>query len=359
MTFSFPLRTLGVSGNAAQPDYSPFLLRRFHGDDQNLLVRRWCDTRFMSDQDSPWPLVLYGASGTGKSALAETLACRLNRNCLFLTADDFRRQFHAAVATRSIESFRQRLRDGGMLVLDGFSVPSDESPLIREYVQLIDDYQKNRRPLIVTMIPSPWMMGPGLHALRSRLSEGLAIEIKQPGTAAKREIVADILKHFDLKMVDEDLEWLVRSLPDTAPLIRNFLSRIALETDDSVLTRETLKQPDDESSSVADPEAIQQLIRLVARQFGQRVSEITGKTRRKEVVRARSVALYLARDLLNVTFRQAGEMIGRRDPSTVRHACTRVRQGIDEDANLAGDVQQVVRKFQALRSGARDNLSTG
>jgi len=352
-TFSFPLRSLNASGRSAlAANDSPFLLTRFHGDQTNQLVRRWCDSDFMSQVESPWPLVLYGPAGTGKSALAETLACRLSQqsqSCLLLAASDFRRQFLAAVATRTVAAFRDRIFSAEMLVLDNLVVPEDEPALVREMVQVIDFFRENRRPLIVTMQPAPWLICTSCHSLRSRLSEGLSIPVKHPGFAAKREIAAELLEHFDLKMIDEDLDWLANSLPESAPLIRNFLAQVAIETDDSLLTRQTLKsrtlkQPE------GDPNAVHRLAKLVARRFGQRLSEINGKSRRKEVVRARSVTMYLARTLLGLKFRDIGDLVGRRDPSTVRHAHSQIQQAIRDDAHLSLAIDHLVREFQSCQA---------
>lgn len=360
-TFSFPLRTLGAAGQAAPK--SSFTLRRFHGDQTNLMIRRWCDAEFMSQDQPPWPLVLYGPAATGKTALAETLACRLNLNCLQLNFDDFRRQFLSAIATRSTTAFRERLQNSQMLVLDDLTLPDDEPALIRELVQIVDFYRLNKRPLIVTTRLVPWMMASPYGQLRSRLCEGLAIEVKRPGIAAKREIAAEILKHFDLKIIDEDLDWLAGSLPDTAPLIKNYLAKVALASNDSLLTRSTIKAikktHTDASSGQVDPATVQQLIKLVARQLGQRVSEIKGKTRRKEVVRARSVAMFLARDLLELTYRQVGQYIGNRDPSTVRHACSQVRDGINSDPNLSEVVKQVSSQFKLYQSRQPTQITPG
>ena len=210
-TFSFPLRSLEPASVAS----SAYLLRRFHGDGENLLVRRWCDEGFMTTRNSPWPLVLYGPSGTGKSALAETLACRTGLSCIRLTVDEVRRRFLAAAATRTIATFQKKMRAGELLLLDELTLQAGETPLVRELVQLIDDYGKNQRPVIITMRQMPGLRGALPDSLRSRLSEGLVVEVKRPGLAARREIAAEMIRHFGLKILDEDLDWLSRSLPET------------------------------------------------------------------------------------------------------------------------------------------------
>lgn len=337
-TFSFPLRSLDGAG-------SPFLLSRFHGDAANQLVGRWCDEAFMTGDASPWPLVLYGPSGTGKSALAETLATRLKLRCLRLTGDEFRRQFLNAISTKSIEAFRRHLLDFEMFVIENLSLADDEPQLIREFAQFLDHCEQNQKPLIVTAIQLPPPLG-SLTCIRSRLSCGLVIEIKHPGLAAKRTIANDLLKRFDLKILDEDLEWWAKSLPATAPLIRNHVSQVALATTDSIVSRETIRRC---AKSVSDgdvPERINQLIKLVCRRLNIQRSRILSLSRDKEVVRARSIAMYVARELTGATFREIGKIIGGRDPSTVRHAYAQTKKQLTTDPFVSESVLSISSTFR-------------
>ena len=302
-----------------------------------------------------WPLVLYGPSGVGKSALAETLACRLEVPCRRMTGDEFRRQFLAAVATRSMTSFQSKLRDSQLLLLDDLSIPAGEQALARELVQILDFFRENRRPLMITLTQPPWMAQSFPPALRSRLSEGLAIEIRRPGLAARRAIVSEILQHLNLQVGHEDMDWLVNALPATAPMIRHGLSRIALAVTESSsadrhrLTRQQMNSCLPTNQSLDLDWQIRQIVRLVARQLDQRVADITGKSRRQEVVRARALAMYLVRKLVSATYREIGQGIGKRDPSTVRHACRQMAETIPQDATLREAVDQITDRFVWLR----------
>jgi chromosomal replication initiator protein len=351
-TFSFPLRSLPTDkGNAA----APFLLQRFYGDRENRLLRRWCDQSFMTEPDSPWPLVLYGPPGTGKSSLAETLACRLQGPCLRIGGDEFRRQFLLAAATRSVTRLRRKLREQPALLLDGLVPDAGQPALIRELVQLIDDFDQSGQSLIVTMQASPSSLTAPLAALRSRLAAGLVLEIKRPGVAARRQIAAELLRRFDLKIMDEDLDWWSTSLPDTAPSIRSCVSRLAVSAEDSLLTRSRLKARPRQGFRTSD---LPLLVKLVARELGQPLRDIHGPTRRQEVVRARSLAMYLARELLGVTFRETGRMIGGRDASTARHAHARIRKVLSDDPALAQSVTRITARWRSSQKGAGENLST-
>ena len=337
-TFSFPLRSLGTSGEAA----APFLLNRFHGDENNLLVQRWCDAAFMTENRSPWPLVLYGPSGTGKTALAETLACRTALNCLYLKYHELRQRFHAAIATRSIDSFRKYINEFELLFVDDLDCHDRDSALERELVQMLDEFHKQDRAVLVTMRCSPASIRGGRSSLFSRLSGGLVIGTQQPGPAARREIAAGILDRLGLKIDNEDLDWLEQKLPDSVPSIKSYLSRIALDSPDSVLSRRSVLQLARRNRTAPDPGLVSEIVRCVGKHLRQRTSLIHGKSRRKEVVRARAVSMFLARQMTRLTFREIGEQIGKRDPSTVRHACSH----IEEQQQLDPELQEMIHQLK-------------
>ena len=351
-TFSFPLRSLDATD-------SPFLLNRFHGDGANQLVSRWCDEAFMTGETPPWPLVLYGPSGTGKSALAETLATRLKLRCLRLTGDDFRRQFLNAISTKSIENFRRHVLNYDMFIVENLSLESDETQLIREFSQFLDHCDQNAKPLIVTTIQLPSSLGV-LAGIRSRLSSGLVIEIKHPGLAARQTIASDLLKRFDLKILDEDLAWWAKSLPSTAPLIRNHVSKVALATTDSIVSREIIRRCTKDLNVGEISEQINELLKLTCRQLNIQRARILSLHRGKEVVRARSIAMYVSRELTDATFRDIGKMIGNRDPSTVRHAYAQTKKQLANDPLISEVVNSITNKFRKRTTGGKtvNNVSS-
>lgn len=302
------------------------------------------------NQGDAWPLVLYGASGVGKSALAETLACqlslRLKTPCTRVSGNDFRRRFHAAASTKSVASFAQQFREYSMLFLDDVVIDESETALNREFCQLLDDFQEQGRPLLITMLSAPWSIP--VKEISSRLSAGLTLPIKQPGPTARRAIVSDMVRQLDLSIQTDDVDWLVDQLPNTVPQIKQRLSKVALaysQLNDEQLNRKTLKKLMPGSSDAMDPNSANQIIKLVARQLGQRVSDIHGKSRKKEIVRARSMSMYLIRKLLAFSFREIGDFVGRRDASTVRHAYQQMENQIPNEPVLAEVVQTVTARF--------------
>ncbi len=341
-TFSFPLRSVCATAEGASASYG-FLLSRFHGDQPNHLVRCWCDPKFMTPENSNWPLVLYGPSGVGKTALVETLAARLvskPQDCLKISVTQLRQLFHNALATRSVPRYQERIRQCKCLILEHLNLLPDDQPFTRDVVQLLDFFQENQRPLMITTGIAPWLMGHDL--ISSRLCSGLFIEINRPGPQARRQIVDDVLRQLDLHVAKQDIDWLVSELPSTVPQIKSRLAQLALATHQTRLTRQSMENHLDQLSSTVDQQsAVQQILKLTCRKLGQRMSDVRSPSRRKEVVRARSVTVYLCRELLKLPFPAIGKQLGSRDPSTIRHAYQQVGKQLSDDPALQETVQQI------------------
>ncbi len=308
---------------------------RYFGDDQNPLLANWCHEQLTGDA-TIWPLVLCGPSGVGKTRVAETLLCRLQDGgfqCWKTTGADFRRHFLAAVSTKSSLAFRQPLCDWGAILIDDLGAACDQSGVQRELVRLIDEFA-GRRPLLVTMRRNPLADGALSRPLQSRLAQGLVIEVKPAGPAARRQLIRAVAQRLELSL-DQSLEnWCVNHLPVAPSSIQQSLSRVALHAQTAGAISSVrqlcdllmLPMPED------DAERVRQITSVAAAHCGLSAKQLRGPLRRKNIVHARGLAMYLVRHSLKLSYASIGQYFGGRDSSTVRHACQRVTRWLETDS---------------------------
>ena len=350
-----------------------FVLDRYFGDDANPLVRRWC-----GHQDSPearkrnnketnqgsliderhvWPLVLHGRSGVAKTRLAETLLCRMadrGANVLKIAGSDFRHSFLQAISTRSSEFFRQRLDQHHAILLDDIESAGVDATVQRELIQLLDRFHRLQRPVLVTMRTSPLGDHPFGPQLVSRLSRGLVVAVRPPGRNARQDIIEHLARKLDLVLDGDALLWLVDNLPGLPALMRRDLSRVALQSNQDSISLDHVTRILGSSGSAHEHTCLRKISGESAKYFGLSSQQLRGGSRRQLVVRARSVAVYLAKRQLGISYNQIGLYFGR-DQSTVRHAYMRIQKLIDTDPKIAAAVRLVAEKVDVDELHSKGN----
>jgi chromosomal replication initiator protein len=192
--------------------------------------------------------------------------------------------------------------------------------------------------------------------LRSRLSGGLSIPVHPPGRVAWRAIAEQLFERQQMRVESEAMDWLVGQLPKTVPALGREISRICLASRQRVpatgsrqpdpLDREWLQDMVGSTNVRIDSRRFGLLLRLVARNFQVRAEDITGPGRQRQRVKARSVVAWLCRHCFSAPYSRIGQLLGKRDASTVRHACNSVERQRTVDSQLNKLLQELGRTVE-------------
>lgn len=322
-----------------------------HCGPENELLRhvvcRWLGALDEQQQfEQPWlPLVLYGESLCGKSIVAHGLANAWRQRhpqqtTILLTAADLARSLKKTELADDIDRFTRQMRQADLVVLDDIQHLTDRDNAQVWAADLIDRRKKSNKPTIVTCNANV-ASSKFTHRLRSRLSSGLSICISLPYAATRKEIILRSAQSFNLNLVEQDVDHLVEVT--SGKPISGIQSMVA-----SVATSDEERKVDvaDLDSSVNQEELILKLIRSTARQFGVRVADIKGPSRRKNLVLARSIAMFLIREVTPLSLVEVGQHFRNRDHSTVRHACEKVRNMVVKDDAIRKTITSICNSLE-------------
>ncbi len=298
------------------------------------------------------PVVFYGPSGTGKSHLAHGLAraCggrRRRRDSLICTtAADFARALVDAIETQAMDDFRSRYRQASLLVVEDVSHLAGKEAAQRELLYTVDAMVAAGRWMVVTSRMAPGQMQEMLPGLRYRLTAGLTVPLAPPGPDARLAILRELAAARGLDMPAAVIRILADGMNGTVPELLGALMELEMweqmeaSTVDTEAARRYLTQRDG-----AHQPALKRIALLTARSFSLKVADLRSSSRRRAVVTARGVAMYLARQLTHNSLQQIGRYFGGRDHTTVLHGCRQMERRLRTEPTIQETVEQLRTKL--------------
>lgn len=329
----------------------PFLLSQFYTGNENRFA--W----FVSQQAEPIhqrgnPLLLFGPSGSGKTALAVTIASQeahqdgeRKLRWQYVLASDFARQYAAAIAADDLEHFRQRLLRVAILVVDDVHAIADKPTAQQELATRIEARVMENKTTILTCRRLPFEIRGLRPYLASRMVPGLSVPLALPGALATEAIFRQLLRKHQLQLDPTMADLIVRSLPEKVSV-----PRLAALVQQMCLLSEEGSTPDllNAAQSLMNPArpTLAAIAKAVAKRFQLKVSELKSNSRRQQVVRARSLAIYLSRQLTDRSLQQIGAFFGGRDHSTILHSCRKIELALPNDNQLNQAAQEVLQQYE-------------
>jgi chromosomal replication initiator protein len=351
--FSIPLQTLHPRQITGESDVGVgyHTSELFFGDAANIAVKYLDSAQHLSQSD--WPLVLSGPSGTGKTALALSIASNLvdqtGKPAAIFTADGFRRKFASAVDTNSVEQFHASLMSASVVLIDALHQLSGYKAVQDELIYLLDQFAEARLPVIATVndqFAQPDCLD---HRLVSRLSQGLCINISPPGKSARRTIVYQYCNEIGLTLTDEATDYLASEFKLTYPKIKSFLNSLLnwqqceqCNSDEPVINMALINEFM-KNSKTANYKVVNFILQTVADVFGLKMADLKSSSRKQTIVKARGVAIYLLRKNLQISFSNIGDIFGGKDHSTIMHADAKINSMIEKGSS---DLVDTIAKIQ-------------
>ncbi len=351
-----PLRGYSTEGRSAPPGGSPrgIALAHFVAGPENYLVETAVHSVLTETRAAYNPVVFHGPAGTGKSHLAHGLAgawkAQHRRQPVVLkTAVDFAREWTYAVEAQGVPEFREVFRRAALWIIEDLERLANRQAAQAELIVLLDEALAAGTRVVVTAASPPAAIAEFAPRLQSRLLDGLTVPLVPPELDARRAILADVAEMRGIAFSEEAIEALARALRVTVPRLLG--AAIQLETAaaargtavDLELTRKHLARL--RGSRRVELRAI---AAATARHFALRMSELKSPSRRKIVVHARGVAMYLARELTGGSLHRIGEFFGGRDHATVLHGCRKTEELVKTEPAIRQAVQTVRDHLHAV-----------
>ncbi len=352
-------RTPGASPSAPSPD-SPFnrlfTFERFATGPSNQFAFAAAKAVAAAPGESYNPLVIYGSVGLGKTHLLHAIghaALAAGKQALVITGEEFTNALVAAIKAHTTEALRERYRSVDVLLLDDIQFLAGKTSSEEEFLHTFNTLFSLGKQIVVTCNQHPRQLNTLDDRIRSRLAGGLLADIQAPevdtrlailttkstarGTALPVE-VAGVLAQQPIENVRE-LEGLLTQVLARATLTSRPLS-VALA--EEVVSRHTPSPLARRTTNISD------VLQATATYHQLSLDDMLSKRRTKEVVRARQIAMYLAREETDASLPEIGAAIGGRNHSTVLYGYQKIAKSVEADAALRREVSEIRRQLTLL-----------
>jgi chromosomal replication initiator protein len=304
------------------------------------------------------PLYIHSGVGLGKTHLLQSVAWAGNsgaeRKVLYLTAERFMYGFVAALRAQNALAFKEALRTIDVLVIDDLQFLQGKSTQA-EFCHTLNALIDAGRQVVIAADRPPSDLESLEERVRSRLAGGLVVEIGSLGEELRLEILkcraaAAKQHHPGFDVPDAVLAFIAKSVTHNGRDLEGALNRLLAH---SKLTAQpvTLEMAEREVRDLIRPQEpkrvkIEDIQRVVARQYNVSRADLLSSRRTANVVRPRQVAMYLAKTLTLRSLPEIGRRFGGRDHTTVLHAVRKIENLVNTDTGLAQEIELLKRQLQ-------------
>jgi len=304
------------------------------------------------------PLYIHAGVGLGKTHLLQAITFAGNalghRKVLYLTAEKFMYGFVSALKAQTAIAFKETLRAIDVLVIDDLQFLQGKSTQA-EFCHTLNALIDSGRQVVIAADRPPADLESLDDRVRSRLAGGLVVEMGSLGEELRLEILksrvnAARLVHPSFDVPPPVLDYLARTITHNGRDLEGAINRLLAH---NTLSGQavTLEMAEREVRDLIRPQEprrvkIEDIQRVVARQYNVSRSDLLSSRRTANVVRPRQVAMYLAKTLTLRSLPEIGRRFGGRDHTTVLHAVRKIEALVGKDATLADEVELLKRLLQ-------------
>ncbi len=302
------------------------------------------------------PLFVYGGAGLGKTHLLQAIGNYVRENfprlrVRYVSTETFMNEFVETLRAKDdMGAFRRRYRECDVLLIDDVQFMDRKESLQEELFHTFNSLYSSSKQIVLTSDRPPKAIATLEDRLRSRLLSGLTTDIQPPELETRIAILRTKAEREGAVVSDEILDFIASNVRDNIRELEGALIRVTAfaSLNRQPLTRETAEIVLADMVAASQPRQItaRQILEVSSSHFGFSVEDLCGPSRRRPLVMARQIAMYLFRDLTDFSYPAIGREFGGRDHTTVIHAYEKISGLMKERRNVYDTVTELIVRLK-------------
>lgn len=293
------------------------------------------------------PLFIYGGVGLGKTHLLQSIGNEIlkkdpNKRIKYITSERFANELIDSIRSQTINDFKASYQKIDLLIIDDIQFLAGKEKTQNEFFHIFNALYQINKQIVLSSDRPPKSIATLEERLRSRFEGGMIADVSKPDLETRTAILKAKLVEKSFYLEEDAIRFIAEHIKSNIRELEGSLNRImaACEFGKKAPTLELVQQALSELISSGKKKGIQHnhIIEAVSQLFGIDKKDLINKGRKKEISRARQIAMYLMRKELNASYPGIGELFGGRDHTTALHAYEKISRELESDDKLREDV---------------------
>ena len=301
------------------------------------------------------PLFLYGPSGVGKTHLTNAIGTRIKelypeKRVLYVSAHLLQVQYTDSVRTNNYNSFMKFYQNIDVLIVDDIQEFAGLSKTQNTFFHIFNHLHQNGKQLILTSDRAPVMLQGMEERMLTRFKWGLVAELEKPDKELRKNILRNKIHRDGLNIPERVINYIAENVNESVRELEGIINSLLAQ---SILFKREIDM--DLAQLIIKkavriienkPLDIDTIITKVCEHYKLDESVLHSKSRKREVVQIRQMAMFLAKKHTDISASKIGHLIGNRDHATVLHACKIMKDLVEVNKEIKEEVEKIEASFR-------------
>ena len=302
------------------------------------------------------PLFIYGGSGLGKTHLINAVCEEIKKNnpgftILSVKGEEFTNELITAIRNGTTQQFHAKYRQADVLAVDDVQFIAGKESTQEEFFHTFNELYQSSKQIILTSDRPPKEIKTLEDRLRTRFEWGLLADIQPPDYETRIAIIHRKAELIHIHIPDDVAEYIANKLKNNIRQLEGVVNRLKafqqlIGSPPSILTAQSaIKDILNEHQPI--PMTVERIVTEVARTYSVTGEDIRSGKRSSTISTARQVAMYIVREITQMSMSTIGEEYGNRDHSTVVYATKQVEKRMERDSHYRETVEDIIKNIKA------------
>ena len=294
------------------------------------------------------PFFIYGGTGLGKTHIIQAIGNTIKtkyplKKIYYVSLEKFAIDYVNSIQNKNPNSFKEKYRKYDVIIMDDIQFISGKEKTQEELFHLFNTLYESNKQIIFSSDKHPNFIQGLEERLQSRFASGMTVQITEPDYESRIAIIKAKFESTNIIVEPEIVNYLAETLEGNIRELEGSLNTVVCQSQlkNKSLSLSEVKILIKNNIKPKKTVAIKDIVHLIAGYYGIDDNSIYEKTRRREIVRARQVAMYILREDFNVSYPLIGSKLGGKDHTTVIHSHLKIREDIKTDPALLQEIEKI------------------